>query len=319
MKKIRRFIRILKIIDPDYIFGTVGIILLIIFFTSSNYFLSSPQILPTQEVITPTMFDSLQLEAKAVYVYDVVDKRELYGRNSDAQLPLASLTKVMTAVTALSLLSGEAIVTITPDDLKEEGDSGLFENERWQLADLVDLTLLESSNDGASAIADYAGRAGTAIVSDKFGRGVFIDAMNEKASELGLTQTYYLNPTGLDENILISGAYGSARDTAILFSHAVKTYPQIFDATRSESREYESLSLIKHKVKNTNTFVSKIPSLLASKTGFTDLAGGNLVIAFDAGLNHPIVVSVLGSSEKGRFADAEKLVFATLDYLANSN
>ena len=58
--------------------------------------------------------------------------------------------------------------------------------------------------------------------------------------------------------------------------------------------------------------------LIASKTGYTDLAGGNLVIAFDAGFNHPIIVSVLGSTIDGRFTDAEALVWAALAYLQNN-
>jgi D-alanyl-D-alanine carboxypeptidase len=67
--------------------------------------------------------------------------------------------------------------------------------------------------------------------------------------------------------------------------------------------------------RNTNRETGKFPLLLASKTGYTDLAGGNLALAFDAGFNHPIVVVVLGSSYDGRFADAEKLVWSTLEYL----
>jgi D-alanyl-D-alanine carboxypeptidase len=192
----------------------------------------------------------------------------------------------------------------------------LFGNERWKLKDLLDLTLLESSNDGANAIADNAGRISLAMasgqtaavsatvpdqVSTEQARQQFVDEMNKKAAEIGLTQTYFLNPTGLDENASVSGGYGSAHDVAILFSNAITKYPELFGVTRYESRTLTSLSNLKHNVKNTNTFVGDLPSLLGSKTGYTDLAGGNLVIAFDAGPNHPIVVSVLGSTEKGRF------------------
>ncbi len=61
-------------------------------------------------------------------------------------------------------------------------------------------------------------------------------------------------------------------------------------------------------VKNTNEVVQNIDGLIASKTGYTDLSGGNLVVAFDAGLNHPIIVTVLGSSQEGRFSDTLKLI-----------
>ena len=70
--------------------------------------------------------------------------------------------------------------------------------------------------------------------------------------------------------------------------------------------------MIKHD-KNVRKVFHKIhKSQIASKTGFTDLAGGNLVIAFDAGLSHPIIISVLGSTQEGRFRDVEKLVTASL-------
>ena len=70
-----------------------------------------------------------------------------------------------------------------------------------------------------------------------------------------------------------------------------------------------------HAVLNTNRETGELPLLIASKTGYTDLAGGNLVIAFDAGFNRPIIIAVLGSTAEERFTDVEKLVWATLAYL----
>lgn len=318
-KKFRRFIKIFKIISPEFIFGVAGIVFLVVFFTISKFL---PIATPTKKLpppVTPKAFQNLSLEAQAVFVYDINSRKEIFSNNGDAQLPLASLTKIMMAVTAISLLPNDTVVTIDQNFLKEEGDSGLYANEQWRLGDLLDLTLLESSNDGASAVAAVAASSGRSPVSDAFGQGPFIDAMNRKATELGLSQTYFLNPTGLDQAISISGAYGSARDMALLFSYAITTYPRTFGVTRLINRELQSISSIKHQVKNTNLFVDNIPSLLASKTGYTDLAGGNLVIAFDAGPNRPIVISVLGSTEKGRFEDVEKLVWSTLEYLSEHN
>lgn len=319
MKKIRRLIKLLKIISPDVIFGVVGIIFLIFLFSFGRIFTPSKIVPKEVPALVPSIYDQLSLEGKAFYVYDGATDKILFSRNSDAQLPLASLTKVMMAVTALSILPDDSVVTIKPDFLKSEGDSGLLNDEKWLLQDLLNLTLMESSNDGASAVAAVAAASGKTIVSDNFGRGSFIDAMNNKASDLGLTQTYFLNPTGLDESVSLSGAYGSARDVATLFLHAISKYPLAFDSTRSTTQKFDSLSSLKHEVKNTNTFVARIPSLLASKTGYTDLAGGNLVIAFDAGVEHPIVIAVLGSTKEGRFIDAEKLVWTTLDYLKTIN
>lgn len=307
--------RLFEIISPVYTFGMVGIIFLILFFTLGKFFYRPNSQIAAPSTAIPSAFSKLDLGARAVYVYDMINYRELFSRNGDAQLPLASLTKIMMAVTALSLLPDSTVVTVNSAFLSSEGDSGLYGNERWRFKDLLDLTLLESSNDGANAIAAVAGAVSRGGVPDDWGREQFVAIMNKKAVELGLTQTYFLNPTGLDESNFLSGGYGSARDIATLFSYAISAYPMMFEATQYENREFNSLSSIKHRVKNTNTFVSKIPSLLGSKTGYTDLAGGNLAIAFNAGLNRPIVISVLGSTEEGRFEDAEKLVWATLDYL----
>ena len=68
--------------------------------------------------------------------------------------------------------------------------------------------------------------------------------------------------------------------------------------------------------KNTNIDVEKIPGLLASKTGYTTLAGGNLVVAFDASIGRPIIVVVLGSSQEGRFKDVQSLVNASIKYVS---
>ena len=273
----------------------------------------TPQIL----AVAATPFANVSITSKAAYVLDGKTGRELWSRNASSQLPLASLTKIMMAVTALSLVPEKTVITISPSFLNAEGDSGLYGNERWLLGDLLDLTLLESSNDGANAIAAVAGAMGREDVSEALSRERFVSAMNNKAKELGLKQTYFLNPTGLDESDNVSGGYGSARDMATLFSYAIHLYPKLFGITRYDNREFVSLSDLKHKIKNTNVSVADFPSLLGSKTGYTDLAGGNLVIAFDAGPDHPVIISVLGSSEKGRFEDTLKLVTATLEYLSN--
>ena len=70
-----------------------------------------------------------------------------------------------------------------------------------------------------------------------------------------------------------------------------------------------------HEGINTNTEITKLPQVLASKTGFTDLAGGNLAVVVDVGLNHPVVIVVLGSSKEGRFSDVEFLAWASVDTL----
>lgn len=269
-------------------------------------------------IIQNNPFENISIRAKAVFVWDVNKQKALYSFNEEAQLPLASLSKLMTALTAVELLSESAVVTIERDSLNEEGDSGLFVDEKWKLRDLLDFTLLVSSNDGADAIASAAGFLESNFSDDILERkNAFAQKMNEKANEIGLTQTYFINSTGLDISVAASGGYGSARDIALLLEYIILNNPQIVDATRYSELKISSLNNIEHIAKNTNDAVNSIPGLIASKTGFTNLAGGNLVIAFDAGINHPIIVSVLGSTEDGRFIDVEKLVAASLQSIGN--
>ena len=158
-------------------------------------------------------------------------------------------------------------------------------------------TLAVSSNDGAYAIATAASPN-------------FVEKMNEKAKILGLSSMRFYNPTGLDESLTKSGAYSSASDVAKLFSYTLQKHPEIFNATRDARFTTSSLDKIKHTAVNTDEEINNIPGIIGSKTGFTDMAGGNLAIVYDASINYPIVVVVLGSTYDGRFDDVRALVRA---------
>lgn len=243
-------------------------------------------------------FNAITVEAEAIYVYDIVKDEVLYSRNEEKQLPLASITKLMTAVIAREYLSDNLVVSITQEAIMEEGDSGFTAGEKWKINDLIDFTLLTSSNDGAHAIA---------TVSESFS---FIEKMNEKAKIINLNQTYFSNESGLDASINSGGAYGSARDVALLVEYILRNHIDLIESTRNDE-----LAINSHMAKNTNKYTGDIPGLIGSKTGFTDLAGGNLVIAFDAGINRPIIISVLGSTFEDRFNDVDKLAAASLKYI----
>lgn len=262
-------------------------------------------------------FPNVPIGGKAAVVYDVLNEEILFDKNADIQLPLASLTKIMMVFVARDILSEDAIVEINTNFLNEEGDSRLRDGQKWRLKDIIDLTLVESSNDGAAAIAGawVTFQKENSRLAGKDEKSAFVEAMNTKAKKLELSQTYFLNETGLDKNEFISGGYGSARDTAKMFSYAVLKFGSAFEATRYDKVKVSSLGKTEYVAKNTNTSVEKIPGIIASKTGYTDLAGGNLVIMFDAGLGHPIAISVLGSSKEGRFEDVSALVQATLNYI----
>ncbi|MFH0803994.1 MAG: hypothetical protein V1896_00100 [Candidatus Zambryskibacteria bacterium] len=268
----------------------------------------------------PSAFAEMSLEAKGAVVWDVVSKKELFSKNPNLPLPLASLTKVMTAVATNGKLNDDQKVKITKEDLAPDGDSKLVVGDIWRVGDLRDFTLLTSSNDGAFALAAMAE---IKIANDSANRPVnqsidpqaeFIKEMNETAVKIGLLNSRFFNEHGLDREADRGGAYGSAKDMVALFEYTLKNYPEILEATRYKNLQFNSAEKT-YSAENTNTIIDKIPNVIASKTGYTDLAGGNLVVAFDAGLNRPIIISVLGSTEQGRFSDVQKLVSASLKYI----
>jgi len=94
-------------------------------------------------------------------------------------------------------------------------------------------------------------------------------------------------------------------------------HPTLLEPTRETTITRTSLNNRSYKVYNTNQLTDDIPLLIGSKTGFTETAGGNLVVAFDAGLAHPVIIVVLGSTPEGRFNDIKTLIDATLQYASH--
>lgn len=305
LKKIFSIENRTKYFTPALIFLCLASIIIFALLIIGNQYPNNQQ-LAKKEKINP--FKDLVLEGKGIIVFDVINNRELFTQNADVSLPLASLTKVMTAVTLNTKFPSPTNIKIAKEFLSPEGDSRLIVGDIWQTKDLQDFTLLTSSNDGAFALAAVA-RADMAKENDP--EILFIKAMNQTASEIGLSNSKFFNAHGLDREADRGGAYGSARDMAYLFAYTLKKYPDILEATRYKNLEFKSAEK-NYTAENTNTIVDQIPNLIASKTGYTDLAGGNLVVAFDAGLNRPIIISILGSSAEGRFEDALKLVNATM-------
>lgn len=258
-------------------------------------------------------FSDISIRAEAAFVWDVKNQRALYRKNEQESLPLASVTKLMTALVAYELLDETAPVAIDDEAVQQYGNSGLKAGETFDRLKLTDFALMSSSNDGAYALAAAAGKK---LSSD--GANSFVEAMNIRAKELGLHNTSYKNPTGLDISKTESGAEGSAKDMAFLMEHIITDEPDILTyTTESDARIYNSDGTY-HNAQNTNYSIDQIPGLIGSKTGYTDLAGGNLVVAFDAGLDRPIVIAVLGSTFHDRFTDVLTLVAETQKYLTQN-
>lgn len=239
------------------------------------------------------------LLAKSAIIYDPTNGHVLFAKAADQSLPLASLTKLMTAQIVLGNVSPNTTVTITKQDLAPGGDwdGGLKVGDLVSVGSLLKIGLIASSNDAIAAAAAAAGPN-------------YLALMNTEAASLGLTKTHFLNPTGLDVDATTSGAYGSAYDVARLAANFYTHYPQYFELTQNQSVSVERDG---EPVLGAATAAPLLatPGFIAAKTGYTDLAGGNLVALFDVEIGHPLVAVVLGSTEAGRFTDMLALIKAT--------
>ena len=237
------------------------------------------------------------LSAQAAVVYDPKDGRILFSKNAFAPLPLASITKLMVAEIVLTALPSDTEVRITSNSLKPEGDSGFKVGDTISLSHLLMIGLVASSNDAMQAAAESLGKE-------------YLARMNEVAQNLGLTHTIFNNPTGLDIDPYTAGAYSSAYDVAQLASLFYKQHPSFFELTQQDTVSIEVGGRTITSPATSKSLLS-IPGFIGAKTGYTDLAGGNLVAVFDVEIGHPLVAVVLGSTREGRFGDIRTLIHAT--------
>jgi D-alanyl-D-alanine carboxypeptidase (penicillin-binding protein 5/6) len=232
----------------------------------------------------------VHIEGKAYVVYDLLDNRVIAGKAQTAILPLASITKVMTAVSSTLHKDKNATITISPKSIEDGYDLGLKNNQVWSLRELLKYTLIFSSNDGAEAVADSFGS-----------KEVFVTQMNNDAKGLGLSVTF-TDPAGRDLHGNIGGK-GTALDVAKLFFIARQKIPEILDATTKKRATLSTSSGKVSGIPNTNQEIEDLSGAEASKTGYTDMAGGNLGVIVDVTVGHPVAIIVLGSTREGRFKD----------------
>jgi D-alanyl-D-alanine carboxypeptidase len=258
------------------------------------------------EAAVPDPFDGIEVGARSVFVYDATAKKELFAKNASLQVPLASLTKVMLMLAVSEALPLDGTVAISESAVLK-GGGGLTWGEVWRVRDLIDYTLITSSNTGAEALAEAADGPLRTKYPDAPKGGATVWRMNALAQELGLSATYFVNPSGLDESVTQAGALGSARDIGTLFSRALE-HPELFVGTTRTNAALAPLNFPERIATNTNNALADIPGILMGKTGTTDLAGGNLAVVFEAGNGHPVIVVVLGATPEGRYDDIKKLV-----------
>ncbi|MDO8561535.1 MAG: hypothetical protein Q7S05_01780 [bacterium] len=264
-------------------------------------------------------FEGVELSAESAIVVDLVTGRTLYEKNPDIQLPLASLTKVALVLAVSEVLPLGSVITIPYDTSPKGSVERLAKDEEWPVKDIIDFTLVASSNAGAEILASVADDAIRERFSDAPEGFAALWRMNNLAQELGLVHTYFLNASGLDVSATLSGAYGSARDMAKLFSYAATAKSAVFDGTAENGLILTSANGgAKTIAFNTNEALGDIPGLIMGKTGMTHLAGGNLAIVFEVGPAHPIVAVVLGSTSEDRFSDMKMLISRTQQAISQS-
>ncbi len=249
-------------------------------------------------------FPSLQLTARAalsVHVGGDGKATILYNKNEREVLPIASLAKLMTAVVIFENYSWGKVVVVSDEAVRESEDFGGFKiGESFTAGELVHSLLVESSNDAAAALSGVVGRRD------------FVRMMNEKARELGLADTRFTNPTGLDGGDENDGPPRSTAEDLIKFARFIREkYPQIFDLTSLAERDiYDARGMLHHRAENTNELLlsNDLPGkILGGKTGETAAAGQALLLLAEDPRSSGYIASVLLKSDD-RFQDMKDLV-----------
>ena len=238
----------------------------------------------------PGMGAAPAVQAPSYVVVSSVDGHTLAARDAAAPRPIASITKLMTALVAVERLSLDATVVVPAGATRLGGSTlGLRPGQRVTARDLLVGTLVPSANDAATALAVAAGGSVER----------FVKLMNARARTLGLTGTHYRNPHGLDE----AGHVSTARDTATLLRvtihvPAIRRYAGLARARLSNGRV----------VVSTDNLIGRSRGFVAGKTGHTSQAGWSQV-AFAQSQGVGVTVAVLGSpSEAQRDRDLEALL-----------
>lgn len=228
-----------------------------------------------------------EISARAGLFVDSKQGQVLFAKNIHDRLPLASLVKVMTMLVALEHKNMDDKFIVSKEAAQMEPDKMLLiAGEKLTLKELLDGIFLVSANDAAEVLAE--GTTGN--------RQQFIKLMNDKAAQLGMKDTFYANPTGLDEDS--NNSYSSAFDLAILTRYLIRNYPEVVDISKTEHiyleitsdhQDYDMYSGI--------NLLTTYPGVVGFKTGYTPEAGLTLItLARKDG--HEVIGVLLGSGDR---------------------
>ena len=247
-----------------------------------------------QKYIIPPVGKNLpfpNFSARAILIKDLATETILYQKDINTSLPIASTTKIMTALVATEYFKPNSVLKVSEGADIPGTRVGLFKGEDLSFRALLYGMLLSSGNDAAYAIAEnYPG-------------GVlgFVSAMNKKVSNLNLKNTHFDNPAGFDS----LRHFSSASDLSKITEEALKNsqLARIF-----ATKETDIVSLDKrytHKLTNLNKLLSQVKGVLGVKTGKTEAAKENLITLIDRD-GHQVLIIVLGSDD--RFEETTELI-----------
>ncbi len=230
------------------------------------------------------------LSAAAALLADSDTGQALLALNPDEPRAMASTTKIMTALLALERSNLADRVVVSPSALIGEASMGLQAGEVLTVEDLLWGLLLNSGNDAAMALAEHIGGS----------EAGFVALMNQRAAELGLRNTHFANPHGLDAPDHYSSAHDLWRLAEAAMAHA--KFREIV-AT-------QAATVAGHPLWTQNQLLGAYPDADGIKTGTTDRAGQALVASVTRG-GHRVIATILGSQD--RYADARALFDAYFD------
>lgn len=233
-----------------------------------------------------------KIQAEAAYVYDLDSGRVLFSQNPEKIRPIASVTKIMTAIVILENKDLDEVVTVTPAASWVTGSKMyLYPYEKIKAKDLVYGMLIKSANDAAKALEAH------------YGKEDLVALMNEEGEWLGLSDTKFTEASGLDQEDT-----SSAKDLSIISGYALRN--KIFRniIRKKKYTVYSFDGKIQHLLTTTNRLLKNYPDIYGLKTGFTDEAGYCLVSLAEQD-GHQIVAIVLGSpTDDGRFNESRRLL-----------
>ena len=247
----------------------------------------------TIEVTASNVSELPKINSRRYIVYDRISKSMIIGKNEDVKSAMASTTKIMTTIVILEKADLNETVTVS---VKAGGTGGsrlgLKRGDKTSVKDLLYGLMLRSGNDAAVALAEHVGGS----VKE------FAELMNEKAAELGLTNTHFVTPHGLDD----PNHYTTALELAKLTDYAMdnETFARIV-GTKSTTIYINNQP---RQINNTNELLGVLNGVVGVKTGFTNNAGRCLVTEIKRN-NMDVITIVLGAdTKKDRTKDSVNLI-----------